>query len=67
MPAPSMPGGKPAEPAASLSATLNNAVHLHAYQDPDQLAASVWSKGGDHYLVWLGKNGQAVKQTLGIN
>lgn len=62
-----MAGASLPEPAASMGATLNNAVHLHAYQDPDALASSVWNKGGDHFLVWLGKNRQTVKQIMGID
>ncbi|AKE67664.1 phage tail length tape measure family protein [Pseudomonas aeruginosa] len=66
LPRPSMGAAQIQEPSKNFSASVSNAVHLHAVQDPDQVAADMWAgKGGDHYIVWLNKNRQAVKQILG--
>ncbi|HFH4546806.1 phage tail tape measure protein [Pseudomonas aeruginosa] len=66
LPRPSMGAAQIQEPSKNFSASVSNAVHLHAVQDPDQMAADMWAgKGGDHYIVWLNKNRQAVKQILG--
>ncbi|MFU6938327.1 phage tail length tape measure family protein [Pseudomonas aeruginosa] len=66
LPRPSMGAAQIQEPSKNFSTAVNNAVHLHAVQDPDQMAAEMWAgKGGDHYIVWLNKNRQAVKQILG--
>lgn len=66
LPRPSMGAAQIQEPSKNFSTAVNNAVHLHAVQDPDQVAADMWAgKGGDHYIVWLNKNRQAVKQILG--
>ncbi|KXF25266.1 tail length tape measure protein [Pseudomonas aeruginosa] len=66
LPAPVRGGANLPEPSKNFSASVSNAVHLHAVQDPDQMAADMWAgKGGDHYIVWLNKNRQAVKQILG--
>lgn len=65
LPAPVRGGANLPEPSKNFSASVSNAVHLHAVQDPDQMAADMWAgKGGDHYIVWLNKNRQAVKQIL---
>ncbi|KQJ79048.1 phage tail tape measure protein [Pseudomonas aeruginosa] len=66
LPRPSMGAAQIQEPSKNFSTSVSNAVHLHAVQDPDQVAADMWAgKGGDHYIVWLNKNRQAVKQILG--
>ncbi|HFQ8141491.1 TPA: phage tail tape measure protein [Pseudomonas aeruginosa] len=66
LPRPSMGAAQIQEPSKNFSASVSNAVRLHAVQDPDQMAADMWAgKGGDHYIVWLNKNRQAVKQILG--
>ncbi|ENY9925382.1 phage tail tape measure protein [Pseudomonas aeruginosa] len=66
LPRPSMGAAQIQEPSKNFSTAVNNAVHLHAVQDPDQVAADMWAgKGGAHYIVWLNKNRQAVKQVLG--
>ncbi len=66
LPRPSMGAAQIQEPSKNFSTAVNNAVHLHAVQDPDQVAADMWAgKGGEHYIVWLNKNRQAVKQVLG--
>lgn len=66
LPRPSMGAAQIQEPSKNFSTAVNNAVHLHAVQDPDQMAADMWAgKGGDHYIVWLNKNRQLVKQIIG--
>ncbi|RQG48638.1 phage tail tape measure protein [Pseudomonas aeruginosa] len=66
LPRPSMGAAQIQEPSKNFSTAVNNAVHLHAVQDPDQMAAEMWAgKGGDHYIVWLNKNRQLVKQIIG--
>ncbi|HGK6840320.1 TPA: phage tail length tape measure family protein [Pseudomonas aeruginosa] len=65
LPRPSMGAAQIQEPSKNFSTAVNNAVHLHAVQDPDQMAADMWAgKGGEHFLVWLNKNRQAVKQII---
>ncbi|MDG4297992.1 phage tail length tape measure family protein [Pseudomonas aeruginosa] len=66
LPRPGMGAAQIQEPSKNFSTAVNNAVHLHAVQDPDQMAADMWAgKGGDHYIVWLNKNRQLVKQIIG--
>ncbi|MGU2135461.1 phage tail tape measure protein [Pseudomonas aeruginosa] len=66
LPRPSMGAAQIQEPSKNFSTAVNNAVHLHAVQDPEQMAADMWAgKGGDHYIVWLNKNRQLVKQIIG--
>ncbi|EPW8900951.1 TPA: phage tail length tape measure family protein [Pseudomonas aeruginosa] len=66
LPRPSMGAAQIQEPSKNFSTAVNNAVHLHAVQDPGQMAADMWAgKGGDHYIVWLNKNRQLVKQIIG--
>ncbi|HCZ9328962.1 TPA: phage tail length tape measure family protein [Pseudomonas aeruginosa] len=65
MPAPGLAASRLQEPSKNFSTSVANAVHLHAVQDPDQMAADMWAgKGGEHFLVWLNKNRQAVKQII---
>ncbi|HBP1906654.1 TPA: phage tail length tape measure family protein [Pseudomonas aeruginosa] len=65
MPAPGLSASRLQEPSKNFSTSVANAVHLHAVQDPDQMAADMWAgKGGEHFLVWLNKNRQAVKQII---
>ncbi|MDP5991148.1 tape measure protein [Pseudomonas aeruginosa] len=66
LPAPVRGGANLPEPSKNFSTSVANSIYLHAVQDPDQMAAEMWAgKGGDHYIVWLNKNRQAVKQILG--
>ncbi|MDT4841749.1 hypothetical protein FQZ97_756210 [compost metagenome] len=67
LPAPSPGGARLAEPAAAMSTTLKNQVHLYAVQDAAQVASMAWSKPGqDHFMVFLQQNGTTIKQALGI-
>ncbi|HCK5048627.1 TPA: hypothetical protein N0I20_006005, partial [Pseudomonas aeruginosa] len=53
------------EPSKNFSTSVANSIYLHAVQDTDQMAADMWAgKGGEHFLVWLNKNRQAVKQII---
>ncbi|HHN1545231.1 TPA: phage tail tape measure protein [Pseudomonas aeruginosa] len=66
LPRPSMGAAQIQEPSKNFSTSVANSIYLHAVQDTDQMAADMWAgKGGDHYIVWLNKNRQAVKQILG--
>ncbi|MDX8099462.1 hypothetical protein SK236_26900 [Pseudomonas aeruginosa] len=52
-------------PPRTFSTSVANSIYLHAVQDTDQMAADMWAgKGGEHFLVWLNKNRQAVKQII---
>ncbi|HBP0065900.1 TPA: tail length tape measure protein, partial [Pseudomonas aeruginosa] len=43
LPAPVRVGANLPEPSKNFSASVSNAVHLHAVQDPDQVAADMWA------------------------
>ncbi|MDO3745308.1 tail length tape measure protein, partial [Pseudomonas aeruginosa] len=43
LPAPVRGGANLPEPSKNFSASVSNAVHLHAVQDPDQMAADMWA------------------------
>ncbi|HBP0171474.1 TPA: phage tail tape-measure protein [Pseudomonas aeruginosa] len=65
LPRPSMGAAQIQEPSKNFSTSVANSVYLHAVQDTDQMAADMWAgKGGEHFLVWLNKNRQAVKQII---
>ncbi|WP_272413660.1 phage tail tape measure protein [Pseudomonas aeruginosa] len=65
LPRPSMGAAQIQEPSKSFSTSVANSIYLHAVQDTDQMAADMWAgKGGEHFLVWLNKNRQAVKQII---
>lgn len=46
MPTPSLPGGRAAEPAASMSATLRNNQNFYLVDDPERIADSAFSDAG---------------------
>lgn len=46
MPTPTMPGGKPADPAASMSATLKNSQNFYLMDDPDRIQDVAFSDAG---------------------
>ncbi|MFO7105083.1 tail length tape measure protein, partial [Pseudomonas aeruginosa] len=65
LPAPVRVGANLPEPSKNFSTSVANSIYLHAVQDTDQMAADMWAgKGGEHFLVWLNKNRQAVKQII---
>ncbi|EOI7889577.1 phage tail tape measure protein [Pseudomonas aeruginosa] len=65
LPRPSMGAAQIQEPSKNFSTSVANSIYLHAVQDTDQMAADMWAgKGGEHFLVWLNKNRQAVKQII---
>ncbi|HGM6951632.1 TPA: phage tail tape measure protein [Pseudomonas aeruginosa] len=65
MPAPGLSASRLQEPSKNFSTSVANSIYLHAVQDTDQMAADMWAgKGGEHFLVWLNKNRQAVKQII---
>ncbi len=65
LPRPSMGAAQIQEPSKNFSTSVANSIYLHAVQDTDQMAAEMWAgKGGEHFLVWLNKNRQAVKQII---
>ncbi|MFU2784577.1 phage tail length tape measure family protein [Pseudomonas aeruginosa] len=65
MPAPGLAASRLQEPSKNFSTSVANSIYLHAVQDTDQMAADMWAgKGGEHFLVWLNKNRQAVKQII---
>ncbi|OKS10789.1 tail length tape measure protein, partial [Pseudomonas aeruginosa] len=65
LPAPVRAGANLPEPSKNFSTSVANSIYLHAVQDTDQMAAEMWAgKGGEHFLVWLNKNRQAVKQII---
>ncbi|HIE2486058.1 TPA: hypothetical protein ACXLB5_006869, partial [Pseudomonas aeruginosa] len=65
MPAPGLGAARLQEPSKNFSTSVANSIYLHAVQDTDQMAAEMWAgKGGEHFLVWLNKNRQAVKQII---
>ncbi|HCF2478327.1 TPA: tape measure protein [Pseudomonas aeruginosa] len=65
MPAPGLGAARLQEPSRNFSTSVANSIYLHAVQDTDQMAAEMWAgKGGEHFLVWLNKNRQAVKQII---
>ncbi|HBP0537287.1 phage tail tape measure protein [Pseudomonas aeruginosa] len=65
LPRPSMGAAQIQEPSRNFSTSVANSIYLHAVQDTDQMAADMWAgKGGEHFLVWLNKNRQAVKQII---
>ena len=65
LPAPVRVGANLPEPSKNFSTSVANSISLHAVQDTDQMAADMWAgKGGEHFLVWLNKNRQAVKQII---
>ncbi|HCE7950518.1 TPA: tape measure protein [Pseudomonas aeruginosa] len=65
LPAPVRAGANLPEPSKNFSTSVANSIYLHAVQDTDQMAADMWAgKGGEHFLVWLNKNRQAVKQII---
>ena len=65
MPAPTMPGGKAANPTEGLSTTVKNAINLYAVQDPAQVASMAWGPAGqEHFLVYLDRERNTVRQII---
>lgn len=67
LPPPSLGIGPLASPAASMGATVQNAINLYAVQDEAQVASMAWSKPGqDHFMVFLQRNAQMVRSVLKV-
>ncbi|MDR2186856.1 MAG: tape measure protein [Azonexus sp.] len=66
----SMPAsGSLPEPAKALSATLNNAVNLHVYDDPERIASAAFKsrQGVENFVVMLSRDPARFRQVLGVS
>ncbi len=67
MPNPTMPGGKPADPAASMSATLKNSQNFYLVDDPDRIADAAFSDAGiEKMMVQISRDPARFRQVLKI-
>lgn len=67
LPAPGMPGGRLAEPAASMSATLKNSQTFNLIDSPERIADVLNSPAGDQaFTVMLSRDPAKFRTILGL-
>lgn len=67
LPAPGMPGGRLAEPAASMSATLKNSQTFNLIDSPERIAEVLNSPAGDQaFTVMLSRDPAKFRTILGL-
>ena len=67
LPAPGMPGGRMAEPAASMSATLKNSQTFNLIDSPERIADVLNSPAGDQaFTVMLSRDPAKFRTILGL-
>lgn len=69
MPSPGLGGSRLADPAKSMSATLNNAINLHVYDDPQRIADSAFNSraGQENFVLMLSRDPARYRSILGIS
>jgi len=69
MPSPGLGGNRLADPAKSMSATLNNAINLHVYDDPQRIADSAFNSraGQENFVLMLSRDPARYRSILGIS
>lgn len=65
MPLPTLPGGKAAEPAAAMSATLKNNQNFYLVDDPNRIVDSAFSDAGiEKMLIQISRDPARFKSAL---